>query len=324
MLEKFNKNLISIAIIIAGLLIAGAVVYINQGKSEEQAFNPQEIAEKAINYINQNLLTEGFTASLVDVVEESGLYKIKIKIGEQEFESYVSQDGEVLFIEGIKMTETSESPPGESETQGTSKRDTPDVKLFVMSYCPYGLQAQKMFLPVYDLLKDKAEMGVYFVNYIMHEKKEIEENLRQYCVQKEEKEKYSGYLSCFVQEGDYQKCFSQAGINQGKIENCIFEIDKEFSITSKYNDQSTWLNGNYPKFDVQTDLNEKYGVSGSPTVVINDQVVSINPRTPENFKNIICQAFSSPPEECSQTLSNDTPSPGLGGGTGSSNGGSCQ
>lgn len=55
-----------------------------------------------------------------------------------------------------------------------------------MSYCPYGLQAEKMFLPVYDLLKNKAEMGIYFVNYIMHDKKEIDENLREYCIQKEQ------------------------------------------------------------------------------------------------------------------------------------------
>lgn len=209
-----------------------------------------------------------------------------------------------------------------------------------MSYCPYGLQAQKMFLPVYDLLKDKANRGVYFVNYIMHEKQEIDENLNQYCIQKEDKEKYSSYLSCFVLSGDSEGCFSQANIDKTKISACVAKTDTEYKITSQYNDKNTWVSGNYPKFDVQADLNEKYGVQGSPTIVINDVVIVSNQqycpggdikctvipdfdRTPEKFKEIVCQTFNSSPEECSKTLSDESSSPGIGGGTGSSGSGGC-
>jgi hypothetical protein len=195
------------------------------------------------------------------------------------------------------------------------KKDTPDVKLFIMSYCPYGLQAQKMFLPVYDLLKDKANMGIYFVNYAMHEKKEIDENLNQYCIQKNEKEKFSNYLSCFVQSGDSAKCLSQAGIDQTKLSSCISETDAQYKIYSQYNDKSTWLNGNFPKFDVNTDLNDKYGVQGSPTIVINDKIVNVSPRSPEKFKEAVCNAFNTAPAECSQTLSGDAAATGIGGGT---------
>jgi len=158
----------------------------------------------------------------------------------------------------------------------------------------------------------------------MHEKQEIDENLRQYCIQKEEKEKYANYLSCFVISGDSEKCFSQAGIDKTKLENCISVTDKEYNIYALYNDKSTWLNGNFPKFDVHTDLNEKYGVRGSPTTVINDKVVEVSPRSPEKFKETICQAFTSQPEECSQVLSGEVPSPGIGGGTGSASGGQCK
>ena len=323
-----RKNLIPIAIIIAGLLIAGAFVYVNQGKVLEKApegLSPQQAAEKATAFINENMLQERATASLVSVVEESGIYKFRLKIGDREYISYVTKDGNLLFPEEGISLESASTQIREEETAGEiSKRDKPDVKLFVMSYCPYGLQAQKMFLPVYDLLKGKAEMGVYFVNYIMHEKQEIDENLRQYCIQKEQKEKYYEYLSCFVIDGDFEKCLSQAKIDKAKLTSCVAETDNQYSVTSQYNDKSTWLNGRYPKFDVQTDLNEKYGVRGSPTVVINDKVVNINPRSPEKFKETICQAFTSQPQECSQTLSSDTPSPGFGGGTGSSSGGQCK
>lgn len=326
-----TKFLIPISIIVAGLLLAGAFIYVSQGKIFPKGqLSAQAAADKAIQYINDNkdAIANGLTATLVSVSDEGTVYKIRLKIGEQEYDSYVTKDGGYLFPSAYNLkTQTGKSTNGGDNTGASvevPKADNPDVKLFVMSYCPYGLQAQKMFLPVYDLLKDKATMGVYFVDYIMHEKKEIDENLTQYCIQKVEKDKYPSYLSCFVQSGDSSSCLSQAGVNQDKIKNCVSQTDQQYNIYSQYNDKSTWLNGNFPKFDVNADLNTQYGVQGSPTIVINGQIVNVSPRSPERFKEIICSAFNSAPEECSQTLSNDAASTGIGGGTASnSSGGGC-
>ena len=324
MLKDLNK-LIPILILVAGISIFGTYFYLTRTKPPQEKFlSSQEAAQNAINYINENLLQKGVTASLVDVVEENGLYKIRLKVGEKEFISYVTKDGKILFPEeGIDLEKKIAKEETPTSTQEIQKTDKPDVKLFVMAYCPYGLQMEKAYLPVYNLLKEKADMGIYFVNYIMHEKKEIDENLRQYCIQKEEKEKYYDYLSCFVKAGEFEKCLNEAKIDKEKMNSCISETDKEYKITQLYNDKSTWLSGRYPRFDVHTDLNEKYGVQGSPTVVINDKVVEVSSRSPEKFKEVICQAFNSPPEECSQTLSNTTFSPGFGLETGTSSGGGC-
>jgi len=324
MLKDLNK-LIPILILVAGISIFGTYFYLTRIKTPQEKFlSSQEAAQNAINYINENLLQKGVTASLADVVEENGLYKIRLKVGEKEFISYVTKDGKILFPEeGIDLEKKIAKEETPTSTQEIQKTDKPDVKLFVMAYCPYGLQMEKAYLPVYNLLKEKADMGIYFVNYIMHEKKEIDENLRQYCIQKEEKEKYYDYLSCFVKAGEFEKCLNEAKIDKEKMNSCISETDKEYKITQLYNDKSTWLSGRYPRFDVHTDLNEKYGVQGSPTVVINDKVVEVSSRSPEKFKEVICQAFNSPPEECSQTLSNTTFSPGFGLETGTSSGGGC-
>jgi len=324
MLKDLLK-IIVIAILVAGISIFGTYFYLTRIKTPQEKFlSSQEAAQNAINYINENLLQKGVTASLVDVVEENGLYKIRLKVGEKEFISYVTKDGKILFPEeGIDLEKKIAKEETPTSTQEIQKTDKPDVKLFVMAYCPYGLQMEKAYLPVYNLLKEKADMGIYFVNYIMHEKKEIDENLRQYCIQKEEKEKYYDYLSCFVKAGEFEKCLNEAKIDKEKMNSCISETDKEYKITQLYNDKSTWLSGRYPRFDVHTDLNEKYGVQGSPTVVINDKVVEVSSRSPEKFKEVICQAFNSPPEECSQTLSNTTFSPGFGLETGTSSGGGC-
>jgi hypothetical protein len=311
------KNILPIAIIIAAVIIGGAI-YITQKEGSEVSPS-QEVADNTISYINANMLPEGMSASLMDITRSNGLYKLRFTVGEEEIETYVSLDGKLFFPQVIPM-----GVAEEEEIVGEAKRDIPDVKLFVMSYCPYGLQTQKALLPAYNLLKDKASIGVYFVNYIMHEKIEIDENLNQYCIQKEQIDKFSSYLSCFLEAGDSSGCLASTGIDTNMLSACISAADAEFKITELYNDKSTWLNGRFPKFDVHASLNEQYGVGGSPTVVINDRVVSLSSRSPEAFKQAICEGFNTPPDECSEVLSTEVASPGLGGGTGGSDSGSCE
>ncbi len=298
-----NFFLLSMAIVIAGVLISGTWLYIEHQKNSE--LTASQAAQKAINYINQNKeqLTGGNPASLIKVTPEGSVYKIRIKIGQNEFDSYVTTDGKFLFPAGYNLEEKIKKENNQTSLD-IPKRKIPDVKIFVMSYCPFGLQAQKMFLPVYKLLKEKAKMGIYFVDYIMHGKKEIDENLRQYCIQKERKEKYYDYLSCFVEQGNSEACLKESKIDKEALKNCIATTDKEYNITTQYNDKKSWLNGRYPRFNIHTDLVKKYGVRGSPTIVINDKVVNISPRSPESFKQAICSAFISQPEECNKHLSN--------------------
>lgn len=272
----------------------------------------QETIDKALTFINTELLPPDSSATLeeVDFKEKIEVSKFKIKIGDKTYDSFVSKDGKYLFPDVIKMAEALEAVAAQNITPKMVemvKTDKPDVDLFVMTYCPFGLQAQKTMLPVYDLLKDKANINVRFVNYIMHEKREIDENLRQYCIQSESPEKYRNYLSCFIVDGNYEECLSTANVNQDVLSSCVASTDNEYGITADYENKDTWLSGSYPLFSVENDLNELYNIGGSPTVVINGQVVNINPRSPENYKAFICQAFNVQPEECLETLSTETP-----------------
>jgi len=123
-----NKILIPLAIILAGALIAGNFYYVNKSKtSKESLASSQETAQKALDYINENLLPEGLTSSLIDVVEESGLYKFRLKIGEKEYPSYVTKDGKILFLEeGIDLEKAVTVQP---ETQ---EEKTPTIGNFLV------------------------------------------------------------------------------------------------------------------------------------------------------------------------------------------------
>lgn len=181
------------------------------------------------------------------------------------------------------------------------KADKPTVELFVMSYCPYGLQMEKAYVPAAKLLAGKADLSVKWVDYAMHGLKEVQENLRQYCIQKEQGGKYLDYLSCFVASTNTTACQQQAGIDSAKLQTCYDAADKQFGLTASYNNQSSWLSGQFPQFNIDKALNDKYSVQGSPTLVINGQEVSSS-RSSEAVKQAICAAFNTPPTECQTAL----------------------
>jgi protein-disulfide isomerase len=313
-----KKILISMFTIITVSALLGTLILIIPQKNQKAG---NILADKAITQINKILAPFGKTAQLVSFQEESQGYKINFKIDDKEYSVFMTKDGKYLFpIEANLMVQEEPSTTTQSQnaTQNLEKRERPDVKLFVMSYCPFGIQMEKAILPVWKLLKDKADFGVYFVDYIMHGKKEMEENLRQYCIQKEEKEKYLEYLECFVKEGNSENCLKSAKIDKNKLENCQKLTDKEFKISENFTETG------YPPFNVHKDLNEKYGVEGSPTLVINDKVVEVSERSPEKVKEAVCNAFLNPPKECQEKLSEQISSPGFGTTTGSTRSGKCK
>ncbi len=320
--------------IISGVLFVIVVVSVLTGGFGLKLFGPSadKLAGQTVEFINQYLMQPGSAASLIkaDCNKKVSLCKITINVGENEFDSYVSSDGQILFPDAIEVEKFKEQKgaAADNNNQQTSlenlpKVAKPEVGLFVMSYCPYGLQAQKALFPVMDLLKDKADIKIHFVNYIMHEKKEIDENLRQYCIQKQEPEKYSAYLKCFAAAGEFEKCLTEVKTNKAKLDSCVSQADKDYKISAGYEDKTTWLNGTYPLFNVEADLNQQYGVQGSPTMIINGQVVNPN-RTSQDYKEAICLGFETMPEECAQELSTQSLVPGFGFEAGVSTGAECQ
>jgi predicted GNAT superfamily acetyltransferase len=73
----------------------------------------------------------------------------------------------------------------------------------------------------------------------------------------------------------------------------------------------SWMNGRYPLFDINKDLNEAYGIGGSPSLIINGQDVN-SARDPASYLAVICEAFNDKPSECSEALSSVSYNPGFG------------
>tara|TARA_Y100000310_G_scaffold333684_1_gene411724 strand:- start:1078 stop:2109 length:1032 start_codon:yes stop_codon:yes gene_type:complete len=200
------------------------------------------------------------------------------------------------------------SPEELKEPVGVDATERPTVELFVMSYCPYGLQMEKAFLPVKELLEEHADFSIKFVHYLMHGEKEAVENARQYCIQKDVPTEFDAYMNCFIRdgEGNEQACMALSGIDVAQVDSCIIDTYTEFKI-----EDDLASGDQFPRFGIDKEASEGYGVQGSPTLVINGEIVSAG-RTPEAVKQAVCNAFTEAPEACQTTLSEDGFTPGFG------------
>jgi len=302
MLEKLKKNLILIAIIIAGLLIAGAIIFVNQRKitKPQGVLSPQQVGEKVINYINENILKGQATTSLVgEVKEENGLYKLTVKINNQEFPLYASQDGKLLFTNFINL----EEKPSQEVQKETPKTEKPEVELFVMSFCPYGNQAEEIMKPVVNLLGDKINLGIHYIvsknatgKFVsLHGEQELNQDIREICVSKYQKEKLWDFIDTIN-----EKCSAQ------NADSCWEQVGKDLGIDTQKIKDCQNSEGN-SLLEEELNLVKEYGVSGSPQLFING-VEYQGERTSEGYKNGICSGFQTPPSECQQKLSSQASS----------------
>lgn len=275
-----------------------------------------EIAKKTVDFINKNLISGQEKASLVSVnLEDNGLYKIKIKVGEQEFESYISSDGKFLFPQAISL----EEKPPVAETQEEEKLTCDDIKktekplleAFVVSKCPFGLQMQRILNEVVKNISSLASnIKVEYMGSVengkitaMHGDEEAQENLRQICVREEQSGKYWGYIACHIKKGDVDNCLLGAKVDKGKLENCMSDKSKGLE---------------YAKKDFN--LQNKYKVGGSPTLILNGVEINegafasgmnLTMRSAELVKTLLCCAFKGEPQTCSQKLSKDAAATGF-------------
>ena len=280
--------------------------------------SPQEVKAK----MEKLVADSGGAATVGDVILDGDLYKVTILVDGKDQPIYVTKDGTKIIqnvtsfdeIEKQKSVANTNANQVKPQAVSTSKADKPTVDLFVMSYCPFGIQMEKGILPVIATLGDKIDYHLRFISYSMHGDKEMSENLRQYCIQKTQSEKLSTYLGCFLKKGEGTSdiCLSSSGIDVAGIVACVAQTDSQFDIAKDATDKSTWSNGQYPAFNVDKEANDKYGVQGSPTLVINGIVDNVAGRDSASLLKSICSAFNTSPQECNTILSSDAPATGFG------------
>ena len=309
----FKKPLLIIILLVTFLVLGSFYIFRGTEEGNDNSLSSDEVTEKVINYINENLSSTPVT--FISVEEESGLYKMKIEIGGQESDLYASKDGNILFPSFISTV-----PP---ELKEIVKTEVPDVHLFVMSFCPYGNLAEGIMDPVEELLKDKLDIKLNYIIYSdyasgypvycldeestycsMHGIQEINQNIREICVQKYQPEKLWDFVMNINEntssenvDEKWEEIASSFDIDTSKIKECqqnegVNILVEELKLTGA-------------KYLVQDPSNhqgnEEISISGSPTLVING-IIYDGDRSSEGYKDAICSAFLNPPSECEEEV----------------------
>ncbi|MEM5868580.1 MAG: hypothetical protein QXL09_01360, partial [Candidatus Aenigmatarchaeota archaeon] len=216
--EKRSEKTITINIwMLSTILLAIITVAIfffrpSVGTTGYNILSPQDASNKAIKWIESYFKANGIdaTLTLVNASEsESGLYQFTVKISvggrEDTYTYFVSKDGKYFIPQAIS-TEELLSVEEENRTEEiVEKKEKPEANVFIMSHCPYGVQFLKAYVQVMEVFKDKASLNINFVNYIMHGKEELDDNLVIYCIQKEQRDKLTRFIRCFVESGNSTK-----------------------------------------------------------------------------------------------------------------------
>lgn len=318
---KLNRQSILIGVTVLAVVVTGILIFLNSSSSNALSFlnlnflsSPKAIAQKSVDYLNSSMLQQGQTATLNSFSQESGVIKVNLKItsaeGSKDYDSYVTRDGKLFFPDAlvIDLGKRQQSGSASNKTPITlAKVEKPILEAYVVSGCPFGLQMQRAMA---SAVKSVPTLAQYIkLRYIgavengvitaMHGDEEAKENLRQICIRDEQQSKYWAYVSCYMQKsagtaangvpyGDTKTCQTATGIDTAKLNACVANKNRGLA---------------YAKEDF--DLNAKYSIQGSPTLILNGTHISefdFGGRSADTIRNLICSSSSTVPDFCSTTL----------------------
>jgi glutaredoxin len=293
----------------AAAILFFAVGFLVRGPSQTTGMAIQGVADKntvandILGIITESIKLQGGTgnASLVSVTEESGLYKITLSIDGTDTPFYATEDGKLFMnsygqISDIKAQLSASASQQQPAT--VPKTDKPKIELFVMSFCPYGNQAENTMQSVYNLLKDSTDFNVHYIVNVngnvtnsLHGQPEVDEDQREACILKEygldKWWTFTVYVNnnCGGSGSCWENASKAAGIDADKINDCVSKSGLDL-------------------MKAEAAATDSAGASGSPTLIINGVKSSAVYQygNSEAYKEAICSAFNTPPAGCSQNL----------------------
>lgn len=326
---KTSKGFDSIALLVVGLIVGlalgGLIFYATgMGSSSSADLTSAQMdtaGQKAVSFITGNLIAPGTTVTLVNVseVNKTGVIQMTVNLSSgsqsQLIDSYITKNAELICPSGIVVSDfeklKNESNSTDSSTQTKTdpqqacsqeaKSDKPALEAFVVSRCPYGLQMQRVMAEIVKNAPDAANyIKVRYIGSIvngkitsMHGDAEAQENLAQICIREEQPDKYWNYVNCQMKDGNTTGCLATTGVDQAKLKTCMNDSSKGLAYAQK-----------------DFDLANKYGVQGSPTLIMNGvttsefnfAVNSTSGRSAEAVKQVICCGFNTQPAFCSSNM----------------------
>ena len=294
-----------------------------------KVLDKQVVADKVKAFIKDNFLSKTDKIEIPDIQEENNLYVLKTKINGQEQNFYVTKDGALFFPQMLDL-----NPPAD---RSFPKTDKPSVDLYVMSFCPYGNNAEDQMKPVIDALGDKINFHLHYIIYSnyqgedycltedmkycsMHTASEVKEDIRELCVAKYQPDKLWDFVlkvntdtNATKVEKDWEGIAEKVGLDVDKVKTCQKEegtklLDQEMALTNKTYPVEKPRAHRASSGHYQTAIK----IQGSPTLVINGMIYD-GKTSVADYQEAICSAFNNPPAACQKALgeAKNNPSSGV-------------
>lgn len=166
--------------------------------------------------------------------------------------------------------------------------DQVKVDFYVMSQCPYGVQAEDGIIPALEKFGDAVDFNVEFIAretdagfQSLHGEKEVTGDKIQLCVQKNYPDKFVQFLKCQNKDTsdltvNLESCAKESGIDASKIETCY-----------KGEEGSTLLRNSIAASDAVK-------AQGSPTIFVNNKSYK-SARDTLSFMRAICNDLDNNP-----------------------------
>ena len=326
-----NKGILAGIIIIAVIISLAVGVFIGNTFATGTTGGitvvpPNECGAAAILYYNSNLAPANSTATFFSATEKNGLYQIVMSSKGQNSFFYTTKDCSLLFPRAFNIKEnttpmviispkSTSSPTSVSSPKPTTsptpvpepvKSSRPSVELFVMSFCPFGVQAENAMDPVVGLLGTKADFKVRYIATVngdtvdsvksLHGLPEAKEDLRQLCIAKY----YPQNLWPYLMDVNAQ-CYP-VNKNATQLEFCQKNVTATRGIDNQKIEACASGSEGLALLKADEAITKNLKITGSPTLIMNGQKY-VGQRTAEAYKQAICARFESPPAECSVNLS---------------------
>ncbi len=128
-------------------------------------------------------------------------------------------------------------------TARTARMGKPTLELFVMSYCPYGVQAEEKLIPIVKKFSDKINFKLQFIAQekeepstqditpftSLHGYPEVAENIRQLLIAREYPDQYLDYILCRGKKLDksWEESAQKLGIDVARIQRLFDNPEAE-------------------------------------------------------------------------------------------------
>ena len=126
-------------------------------------------------------------------------------------------------------------------TSRIARMGKPTLELFVMSHCPFGVQAEEKIIPIVKKFGDKVDFKLQFIAAekqdpspqditpfrSLHGYPEVAENIRQLLIRQEYPDRYLDYILCRGKKLDksWEDCAEKLGVDVAKIQR-LFDSPK--------------------------------------------------------------------------------------------------